>query len=181
MSLGVVVQDDVLNHPLRYRDWMLSPSSRRFKDVTIGPDTFKGICQVLVDFNAFTEWLRSQGLESTLSFLRLSQKGQPEPNFIHHDAMMGDWTAILYLNTEPHPRDGTVFWQHDSGVNGAPYDWTDVDMHDSSQFTERFRVKAQFNRAVIFPSKWFHSRALFENYGEGDNARLIQVAFGKVV
>lgn len=180
MSLGVIIEDDVVPMPLTYRGMALA---RPYTDVQAGIDTFHGVApaDALSIDPWFLDWIRQQGrYETTLSILRQSPADQPEPHYIHHDAMMGDWTAILYLNPEPHPGDGTVFWEHRSGECGPHpgnmHAWSD----DVSQFTERFRVKAQFNRAVIFPSKWFHSRALFENYGTGDDARLIQVAFGKV-
>lgn len=178
MSIGVIVQDNVINGDT-YRHLALS---KDYEDVQIGPDTFKGFAAA-APWNAFIEWLSNQGLQPTFSCFRKSPAGQREPHYIHHDAMMGDWTAILYLNPEPHHGDGTVFWKHRSGALGTNHpdsDWSHT-MGDTSLFTERFRVKAQFNRAVIFPSKWFHSRALFENYGTGDDARLIQVAFGRTV
>lgn len=173
MSLGVTVQDDVMSPT--YRHLALS---KDYSDVQIGSDTFKGFAAA-APWNAFLEWLSEQGLQPTFSCFRKSPEGQTEPHYIHHDEMMGDWTAILYLNPEPHPGDGTIFWEHKCGSRSGGGD-IDIDMRDQKQFTERFRVKAQFNRAVIFPAKWFHSRALFENYGTGDDARLIQVAFGKV-
>lgn len=166
----MIVQDNVMNGDT-YRQFALS---KDYADVQVGPDTFRGFSAA--PCNAFISWLSDQGLQPTFSCFRKSPAGQSEPNYIHHDLMMGDWTAILYLNPEPHPGDGTIFWEHKSGDRSGDYDTDDV-----TQFRERFRVKAQFNRAVIFPSPWFHSRALCENYGTGDDARLIQVAFGKVV
>ena len=38
-------------------------------------------------------------------------------------------------------------------------------------------VKARTNRLVIFPSYILHSRNILKNYGEGDDARLIQVCW----
>lgn len=174
MSLGVIVQDDVVIDP---RDYLRVALSMKYSDVVVAGEVFKGIAPV----DYWKDGLRSFALhefnyEPTLSFFRRSEVGQSEPHYIHHDAMMGDWTAILYLNPEPHPGDGTIFWEHRSSLWGGDV----AHMDDARNFTERFRVKAKFNRAVIFPSKWFHSRALFDNYGHGADARLIQVAFGKV-
>lgn len=169
MSLGLIVQDDVLGVPDWYRDEALRDRDE-YKDVTIGADTFRGILPVYGDDDQFQNWIRSQGpFKPIISFFRRSPEGQPEPNYIHSDREMGDWTAILYLNPEPADGDGTIFW-----------DAKDVDLSGDIRGAERFRVRAQFNRAVIFPSHWWHSRALFDNYGHGDSARLIQVAFGKV-
>jgi len=40
-------------------------------------------------------------------------------------------------------------------------------------------VYSKFNRMIAFNSDSLHSRNLFENFGEGESARLIQVAFLK--
>lgn len=165
MSLGLIVQDDAIANPVRYRKTAVS--RLEFRDIVIGPDTFRGIAPA-DDGTLFHEWLRAEGFEPTLSFFRRSEVGQIEPNLVHQDSMMGDWTAILYLNPEPPDDDGTVFWD-------APFDFK-----GNTCQQERFRVRAQFNRAIIFNANWWHSRAIFENYGHGDSARLIQVAFGKV-
>jgi hypothetical protein len=44
-------------------------------------------------------------------------------------------------------------------------------------WTETRLVLGRFNRLLIFDAALPHSRAIFENYGEGDDARLIQVIF----
>ena len=43
-------------------------------------------------------------LTPTLNFVRQSPAGQVEPNFIHTDADMGDWTALYYLTADPAAR-----------------------------------------------------------------------------
>ena len=93
------------------------------------------------------------------NFIRKSPLGQVEPNFIHKDDMMGDITCILYLS-KTHPKeDGTTIYD-DEGLPAC-------------------RVYAKFNRLIAFESKLFHSRNIFENFGEDDNSRLIQVIFLK--
>ncbi len=94
---------------------------------------------------------------SVLSFFRRSPAGQAEPNYIHSDEAMGRFTAIYYMNPEPPQGDGTAFWNDAT----RPY----------------YLVESKFNRLLLFDSKLRHSRALFDNYGEGDGARLIQVIF----
>ena len=41
------------------------------------------------------------------------------------------------------------------------------------------KVYSNYNRMIAFDSNMLHSRNLFENFGEGQNARLIQVIFLK--
>lgn len=117
----------------------------------------------------------------TLTFFRKSPLGQEEPHFIHTDIDMGDWSAILYLNPTPPEGDGTSFWTHKAtGAIESPIP------HERSKegrtalgWDLRQHVPAKFNRLILFPSSFFHSRAIPENWGEGDEARLTQVTFGR--
>lgn len=118
---------------------------------------------------------------ATLSFFRKSPLGQEEPHFIHTDIDMGDWSAILYLNPDPPEGDGTSFWTHTA--SGAiesliPHERSE-EGRTAIGWELRQHVQARFNRLVIFPSSFFHSRAIPENWGEGDEARLTQITFGR--
>lgn len=154
--MTINVLDDALPDPLAY----LSAVRRLpFRDVTLGPDTFRGIAlsrRREVDKVAESETNAS----SVLSFFRRSPAGQVEPNFIHSDEAMGRFTGIFYMNPEPAEGDGTAFWERVGG------EWKMVRL-----------VQAKFNRLLTFSAGLHHSRALFDNYGEGDGARLIQVIF----
>lgn len=118
-------------------------------------------------------------LNPTLTFFRKSPQGQQEPHFIHTDIDMGDWSAILYLNKNPPEGDGTCFWTYKSGAIES-----DIEHERSEEgkrlegWDMRLRVPARFNRLVMFPSSYFHSRAIYDNWGAGDEARLTQVVFG---
>lgn len=148
------VFDDVLADPVAYRAAALRCE---FRTYDFNGTVFHGIA---LGSPALAEWIEARfpTLKSTLSFFRQSPRGQAEPNLIHTDEGMGDWTAILYLNPEPPPEDGTKFYVHDGAVH---------------------LVHGWFNRVVLFPAEIPHSRSIPENYGEGDAARLIQVVFGK--
>jgi len=95
----------------------------------------------------------------TFNFVRKSPEGQEEPNFIHTDEMMGDVTAILYLSKDHPKEDGTTIYDEQGDRSCVFY--------------------SKFNRMVIFDSSLPHSRNIFENFGKGEDARLIQVAFLK--
>ena len=99
---------------------------------------------------------------------------------------MGDWSALYYLTAGATPGDGTTFWRSvrrarsvarctpgsdDAATEQAA--WTDL-----AQWAPWTRVAARPNRLVIFPSADDHSRALVDNSGTGDTARLIQLVFG---
>lgn len=176
------VFDDVLPDPMGYRQSILT---RPFVDVPIGPVTFHGIgfgCD-----GTLPSYLTSRyaGLTPHTSFCRQSPEGQAEPNFIHTDLDMGDWTAILYLTPDPPAGDGTTFWKHrKTGLVASPALTQDERIAEAEYWRQTkawepwATVEAKFNRLVVFPSGLFHSRALADNYGRGEDARLIQVVFG---
>lgn len=173
---AIRVFDDVLGEPHGYRDLALRLA---FGDVQAGDQVFHGIASARL-FPAIDHVIADAlpGARVTLSFFRKSPAGQEEPNFIHSDREMGDWTAILYLNPNPPAGDGTSFWRH--RITGVVSGEFDVDEARDLTLWERWHhVDAKFGRLLVFQSDLFHSRAIEANYGQGDDARLIQVAFIK--
>jgi len=175
------VFDDVLADPVSYRERALSQD---FGDVRVGPDTFRGIAMPptsevtvrMIDLCAGG----GRDVSPKLTFLRKSPAGQHEPNFIHSDVDMGDWTGIYYMNPVIPAGDGTAFW----ALNGAMFGpWTPeiAEAGRRPRIGDGWgmwkRVGARFNRLVVFKSDLYHSRAIYDNYGKGDGARLIQVVF----
>jgi len=171
--------DNFLINPDAYRRQCLDSE---FGSHGEGPQTFHGI-SIVHSGNLVRAILddRFQPLSwCQHSFLRKSPSGQIEPSDIHTDAAMGTWTGILYLNPTPHPGDGTVFWMHKkTGAIGSnsETEWNPGG-HVREDWTETEHVEAKFNRMLIFPATRFHSRSLVENFGTGEDSRLIQVTFG---
>jgi hypothetical protein len=167
----IKIVDSLLYTPERYRELALAHD---FKDEVTPAGVFHGVAK---DHFGIVPSLiqRKTGLtfSSHISIIRRSPLGQKEPNFIHNDADMGDVTAILYLTPKPPEGDGTLFWEHTEHGERGPWPLA------TGAFHMYQRVEARFNRLVIFPSDFYHSRAIEENYGEGDDARLIQVTFLK--
>jgi GNAT superfamily N-acetyltransferase len=173
-EMGIHIFDNVLQDAAAYRAMALA---QPFGDVTLGEQTFRGIAVAPDD--TLTQVIRRvwrSDASPTLSFFRLSPHAQPEPNFVHSDAEMGAWTAVLYLNPDPPAGDGTGFWHHASSgmVRGSSKDAVE----DGTW--QRYRhVEAAFGRLLIFQSDYFHARGLIQNYGtDAQTARLVQVAFG---
>lgn len=171
--MEVRVFDGVLADAAGYRVAALASA---FMDIEIGGDIFRGIG--LTADRAVPDFLEAKlpGALTTLSFFRKSPKGQIEPNDIHSDVDMGDYTGILYLNPTPAEGDGTLFWRRrDTGLRRGQL------VGDAGRRTKEWevwqRVGARFGRLLVFRSDLFHSRALLENFGDGDDARLIQVVF----
>lgn len=100
--------------------------------------------------------------EATFNFARSSPLDQEEPNFIHSDEMMGDLTAVLYLNKVRPEGSGTTLYSK-SKLGGYPIPYRDNN--------------GIYNSVFVFDSNILHSRNIFENFGDGDNSRLVQVMF----
>jgi hypothetical protein len=175
----VDVWDDVLEKPLEYRASVLTLPFRTydfpncsFHGIAVGGPSM-GLLEKLHD------WYPT--LEPTTTFFRKSPLGQVEPNYIHSDIDMGDWTAVLYLSPESPEGDGTVFWTHRATgeVGNMTPHLRSEEGRDAGNWDIRQMVRGTFNRMVVFPSHYYHSRAIHENWGDGPDARLVQVVFGK--
>jgi hypothetical protein len=171
---GILYVDDAIPGVDGYRARALAGG---FASHNVDGQTFHGIGPCL-EPDALRAAIAQVWPDATmgLTFFRLSPLGQVEPNYIHSDIGMGDWTAILYLNPHPPDGDGTAFWRHRAthAISGA---FIRASAEDLSQWDQWDYVPAKFNRLLLFKSHLFHSRAIAANYGEGDEARLIQVAF----
>jgi hypothetical protein len=175
---GLRIFDNVLVRPQEYREKVLKLP---FLTYDFGFCKFHGIA-VDGPCTELLHWIKGKfsSLTPTLTFFRKSPLGQEEPHYIHTDVDMGDWSALLYLNPEPKQGDGTTFWTHrPTGTieSSIPHERSrEGDTVDNWDVREH--VHSKFNRAVLFPSTYFHSRAIHENWGDGDDARLVQVVFG---
>jgi hypothetical protein len=78
--------------------------------------------------------------------------------------MMGDKTVLLYLNKWQPIEDGTTLYKFNKVAD---------------DYLPMCTFYAQYNRLVIFDSSIPHSRNIFENFGEGEYSRLVQVMFLK--
>lgn len=167
----IKVIDDILFYADRVRNKALDC---QFKE----EQGFQGIAHVR-DNDYFVTAIESVlGLKIKVnnSIFRKSPFGQVEPNYIHTDEDMGQYTAILYLNYTHPEEDGTCFWR--DRVTGSLTGRCDSEYGKRLENWELVkRVPMRFNRAVIFDSRMFHSRGIEPNFGEGDNSRLIQTVF----
>jgi hypothetical protein len=182
------VFDDFLPDPEAHRRSALAGDFRTYVFPEAGADvTYHGIATPTpLDFEDAIV-ARFPTLTPTLSFFRRAPAGQIEPEFIHSDLGMGDWTAILYLNHAPPKWDGTAFWRYlPTGEIGStvPHERTEEGQArrpDPDVWRAWRWVSARFNRALFFPATYFHSRAIFDNWTADGDDRLVQVVFGKGV
>jgi len=176
------VCDDVLEDPANYRAACLQAE---YSTLTIGPAHFHGLAKP--PDRRIAAWIQQRWPDLTVdtSMLRKSPLGQVEPTFIHQDRDMGTWSALYYLTPEPPAGDGTTFYREKAtgrvqSIAQTPdafleewRNWQEPDLWEP--WTQ---VAAKFNRIVVFESSHFHARSIFQNYGTGDDARLIQLVFG---
>lgn len=167
----VTVIDDVLEDAESYVNTVILGD---FVDFTDGANTFKNILPRGDDEVKFIVENLLPYYKVQYNFIRKSPEGQQEPNFVHHDGMMGDMTAILYLNKEHPANEGTSLYENES--TGSLYA---VDNDFTGRYKKAIDIRMKFNRMVIFPSNAYHARNVEENFGEGESARLIQVLFLK--
>lgn len=174
--MKIMIYDNFCDNPIAYKSNVLN---MEFKSIPTEAGTFHGIAEIDSSISSRIQERLYMEFTSATSIIRKSPLNQVEPNYIHTDLDMGDYTAILFLNENPPENDGTVFWKHKEtgAINGNLIGDAGKDL---SLWEEYYRVQSKFNRLVLFPSSLFHSRSIPENYGTDEDARLIQVTFLKV-
>ncbi len=155
--MNLITFDNIIKDPLSY---VSDIHLHGFQDVADGEYTFKNI-QPRDKNDEFAKYVTDLfgGYKVDLNFVRKSPLNQEEPNFVHTDEMMGDITCLLYLNEQAPEDDGTTIYDEDKKPLLTMY--------------------SKFNRMIAFDSNAPHSRNLFDNFGEAQTARLVQVIFLK--
>tara|TARA_S200000501_G_scaffold143844_1_gene135812 strand:+ start:342 stop:830 length:489 start_codon:yes stop_codon:yes gene_type:complete len=160
--MNYIMIDNFLDDPNQY---VIDALKGKFEDVKDGDTKFKGIQVRCMDEMQYKIEEAYPNYEVTYNFIRQSPLDQEEPNFIHTDEMMGDKTILLYLNKFHPTEDGTTLYK----FNKVEKDYLPM-----------CTFYAQYNRLVVFDSTIPHSRNIFENFGEGEYSRLVQVIFLKL-
>ena len=153
--MNLIILDNIIKNPDKYVEQILQNA---FVDIEDTPGVmFKGIQPRLDD--EFQQFVLSifPNYHIKYNFVRQSSYKQVEPNFIHSDEMMGDKTILLYLNKEYPEGSGTTLYNEDESKSCSIY--------------------MKYNRMVAFDSYHKHARNFFNNFGEGDSSRLVQVIF----
>jgi hypothetical protein len=155
--MNLITFDNIIKNPLSY---VSDIHLHGFQDVADGEYTFKNI-QPRDKNDEFAKYVSELflGYKVDLNFVRKSPLNQEEPNFVHTDEMMGDITCLLYLNEQAPEDDGTTIYDEDKKPLLTMY--------------------SKFNRMIAFNSDAPHSRNLFDNFGEEETARLVQIIFLK--
>jgi hypothetical protein len=155
--MNLITFDNILKDPVAYVEDI---HKHGFQDIADGDNTFKNI-QPRDNNDEFAHYVSElfDQYNVSFNFVRKSPLNQKEPNFIHTDEMMGDITCILYLNEQAPDNDGTTIYDEDKKSLLTMY--------------------SKFNRMVAFSSNAPHSRNILENFGSGEQSRLVQIIFLK--
>jgi len=166
--------DDVLDSFFLYSKNALN---LEYSDIPTPAGVFKNI-HLIEDANnplARISEALCPGHKVLLNFIRKSPLNQKEPNYIHSDIDMGDYTVLFYLNNKYPDNEGTIFYERTATKKLKAEDIEDCS--DSSQFKESVIVRMRKNRIIVFPAALYHSRALIENFEIDGEPRLVQVLF----
>ena len=156
--MNIITFDNIIKDPKTY---VSDIHLHEFQDVADGEHTFRNI-QPRDSNDEFALYVTDLflGYKVNFNFIRKSPLNQKEPNFIHTDEMMGSITCLLYLNEEAPNDDGTTIYDEDK--------------------KPLFTMYSKFNRMIAFNSDAPHSRNIFDNFGEAETARLVQIIFLKI-
>lgn len=113
---------------------------------------------------------------------RLNYAGEMPNAAVHSDLGWGTHALVLYLCEGD---GGTAFWRHqETGATEIEpgdlelFEQVKGDWNREERWSMRHLVELRFNRAVIYPSRLFHSRYPFAAFGSTpEDGRLIAVAF----
>jgi hypothetical protein len=105
-------------------------------------------------------------------FLRLSPEGVPVPHQAHHDALVGRYSMMVYLNRPEHCRGGTSLLKPKEGMQWER-DTNRPEMWDVVSLCEM-----QPNRAFIFRADLWHRAEPIGGFGkDARDGRLVMTAF----
>lgn len=186
MKLHSIIIDDFFDSPFlirahamsnEYAD-QLSPDGVTYPDISIEiPEDIKA------EFKTKLEALVGGKIKEFTPFLRLSRQGVPVPHQAHTDAILGQWTALVYLNRPEHCIGGTSLLQHVSGMDTHPETpeqealWRQ-DTNDPTKWLSVGGCAMKFNRLFMVDGRLFHRAEPIGGFGDSkDNGRLVMVAF----
>lgn len=167
------------------------PDGGVYKNISVRPTT---------EHKAEIEKALGKPIDQDYSFLRYALYGTPLNHLIHADSGLSPYACVLYLNPDDQIPEGsgTGFYQHrtlkyefvptEQEVRASGRSpkrvWSTLEesWNDQNRWKETGRVDMKYNRAVIFPTIWFHSRLPLDAFGNSlEDARLIFVSFFKTL
>ena len=190
MRFHTAIIDNFLDHP---RGLLNSLNEDDFRDIKISQDgvSYPGINPDLPPrlLPEITEKLKTLGLrpKPELTFFRLSTKGMNAPHQAHTDAVMAEFTLIVYLNEHYPAGSGTSILMHETGMSRTPKDEVELNTWktdcNSPQFWRKLQMcDMKFNRALICDSDLFHRSEPIGSFGSDlADGRLVLISFMEAV
>lgn len=137
-------------------------------------------------------------IDQDYSFCRRGMYASSLGAVIHADSGISPYACVLYLNPNDQIPEGsgTAYYRHKKlnaekvptveevrAAGKSPkrvWELLDSSWNDESLWRETGRVEMRYNRAVIFPTIYFHSRLPLQGFGmTPQDARLVFVSFFK--
>jgi hypothetical protein len=179
VKLHNLILDDFLDDLARWRSWL---DGATFHDVVSDVDgvTYPNICNWLPGplHQEIVNKLRSVAGLKKLNWLfaRMSPSGVHAPHFAHHDASMGAWSLMLYMNRVEHCDGGTAILRHKDG-QADDATWA-RDTNDLTRWHMESMCPMVPNRAFIFQAGLWHGALPIGGFGSTQaDARLVITAF----
>lgn len=199
MTAPALYFDNFLPDPDSYRAKALQqefycikgPDGGVYKNISMRPTT---------EHKELIEAAIGKPIDQFYTFLRYAKYGTPLNHLIHADSDLAGYACVLYLNPNDQIPEGsgTAFYQHKKlkmeqvptvdevkALGKSPkrvWDILEASWGDADAWKETGRVDMRYNRAVIFPTTWFHSRLPLDSFGNTlEDCRLIFVSFFNVV
>lgn len=160
-----------------------------FKDEVNPKDgvTYPYICKDIPEsvshevFDKLGQFKGSALIEPVL-FLRMSPKDVQVPHIAHTDAVMGQYSFMLYLNEKQ--GSGTTFLRHImTGIAYQPVlesfiDIVNADMNKKLAWAPYQHIESAENRAVIFDANCIHCAQPIGGFGQDQtDARIVLTGF----
>lgn len=181
----IIQRDDFLN---QYQDLVQYANDAEFKDEVNPSDgvVYPLICKEIPrsiwdDVARGLSEYTGKAPDIHAMFMRRSPAGVDVPHVAHHDAVMGRYSLMLYLDDQV--GSGTAFLRHKkSGIMYAPEgeEFVEIasrDQNDLDKWVVSSMVQSMPNRAAIFDAGIFHCAIPVGGYGEGKFARTVLTAF----
>lgn len=163
---------DVFQEWARTRDYsaMENPGDGvEYPDISTDiPETYQ---MVIVDL---LEELTGLSITGYTMFFRLMTKNTPTPpHQAHHDAIMGQYTAIMYINPG---EGGTSILEHKDGAVSDEVVMRDTNNYSAWKIKHMIRIKP--NRMVVYNSDLIHRAEPVDGFGSSpDDGRLVLTVF----
>lgn len=156
-ALGIEIYDNFCS---RFEEIERESETAFYKDYTVVSQKYRGICVRTGRSALEKEFLGRFSVK--FEYFRKYEEGVMQDTFIHSDAALSDYTAVLSLKDD---NGSLAFWRHKEtglmfpdNLNMESLQNIFKDGLDDSGWEMVENIPMIKNRCVIYPAKLFHSR-----------------------